>query len=156
MQLVEGRWQPADGPLFTELALAPGQPLTRQVRLISATKLPVRVTVSTHELSQAENGCTENEREAGDNTCDPHQGELPGHLQVMVRSNGALQYRGSLSGLEDVKVANFGPSGRTAGVAVTLWLPEASANVVQSDSLEFGLRWMLTSRHGHVVGSRSH
>lgn len=146
---------PLRGPLFEEFNLEPGIAINRNLRLSNESRHAGRLTLDVNALRQFELGCTETELEAGDSSCASAEGELQSAILATISMGEETLYSGPLDDMHNVMLAEeWLQPGRHLDVGFAIVLPRAVSNLVQTDSVEFDLRWTLTAPDGEVLGTQ--
>jgi hypothetical protein len=138
-----------DGALVDIAGLSPGESVSGRLGVRSGFGVGVRLSVGLIDVHDDDNGCTTAEARV-DATCGARQGELADRL-VMTISSAAqatgrhrVVWTGSAKQLEHaVTLDGVLPAGGERWLSVTAALPAAVGNIVQSDTLTFGVRVVL-------------
>lgn len=148
--------QSLSGPLFEELNFEPGVALERELRLRNRSSAPGRMHLDIAQMRQGDGGCTEPETESGDRTCGESEGELQEQVIAVVSVGGQEKFSGPLGALDDLQLsARSLAAGDHLDVKLNLLLPQEATDLVQSDWVDFDLRWTLTGASGEVLGTEA-
>lgn len=139
------------GQLIDELKLAPGFSTSGIMGVLNSSTAAAAMTVSMNNVVSSENGCTHPEL-AEPGGCSAGPGQLAGELVFAIAvsdSQGGTYtaaWTGSAAQLQSgVHVTDGIAAGSAEWVRLSVDLPMAAGNEVQSDTFGFGLRVTLES-----------
>ncbi len=138
------------GPLLDTAGLAPGQSVSATLGVRSGFGVGVKLSLALIDVHNDDNGCTAAEAQV-DVTCGSGQGEIADRLVMTIQraTHKTGPYRsiwtGTAAELEHaVGVDAAVPAKGERWLTMTATLPAAVGNVVQSDTLTFGVRVVLS------------
>ena len=145
---------PAD-PLLDTRSLSPGRALTAQLGVRSGFGVGTKLTLSLIDVHDDDNGCSAAESEV-DQTCGAGQGDLGARLAMTVdlatKQTGPFRtvWSGSADQLaQSVALDGAVPAKGERWLKLTAAVPASVGNIVQSDSIIFGVRVVLSGNGAH-------
>jgi hypothetical protein len=143
------------GPLLDTTSLAPGRSRAAQLGVRSAFGVGTKLTLDLFDVHDDDNGCTAAESVI-DRTCGDGQGDLGPRLLITVdlATKPTGPYRTVWTGSADqlarsVTLDGAVPAKGERWLHLTAMVPAAVGNVVQSDSITFGVRVVLSGNGAH-------
>jgi hypothetical protein len=139
----------ATQPLFDFSHLAPGRSDAADVRLRNDGTVTSTLTISAHDIVDAENGCAHSELLV-DTTCgDGDTGELGHELELSIYSTAAPTtpvWQGTVYDLaQPVVLDDADAAGHVDAYRIEASLPRSSGNETQTDTVRFGVQLALTA-----------
>lgn len=153
------------GPLFDTSELVPGRSLGASLGVRSGFGVGTKLTLSLIDVHDDDNGCTPQESIV-DTTCGKGQGELGATVVITIdfAPKQAGPYRTVWTGSPDQLVQSVAvdpamPAKGERWLRITAAVPPDTGNAIQTDSIDFGVRAVLSGNgangHSDIAGEHT-